>query len=71
MAHDEYGTIVMPLWDFHCPTCKTTIERWFRSYTDSQNAVCETCQTTLVRCPSVGTFVVNGYNARNNYSRNS
>ncbi|MFZ9885149.1 MAG: FmdB family zinc ribbon protein [Ilumatobacteraceae bacterium] len=61
----------MPLWDFRCDRCVQVYELWFSSYAASQHAVCPTCQSSVVRLPSIGGFVVNGYNAKNQYSKKS
>ncbi|MFZ9891782.1 MAG: zinc ribbon domain-containing protein [Ilumatobacteraceae bacterium] len=59
----------MPLWDFFCATCNRTSELFFPSYAASENAVCPHCHAPVVRQPAAGSFVVNGYNAKNHYSK--
>lgn len=61
----------MPVWEFRCPNCETTVERWFVNHEASTHAKCETCFTPLERLLSVTAFIVKGYNAKNNYSRKS
>jgi len=61
----------MPIWRFFCPSCVKSRERWFTSYAASEHARCEVCETLLEREWSSGSFVVNGYNAKNLYSKKS
>lgn len=59
----------MPRWDFYCDTCQQTFELLFRSYDASTHAQCPQCASPVQRQPSSPSFVVHGYNAKNNYSK--
>lgn len=59
----------MPRWDFYCDRCQHTVELSFVSYDASLQARCPQCATPLHRQPSSPSFVVHGYNAKNNYAK--
>ncbi len=66
----------MPRWDFQCTHCHRVTERVFTTYEMMQRASehkllsCDECGCSLERLPSAGTsFVVNGHNAKNGYSK--
>lgn len=61
----------MPLWDFKCEKCNTVMELMFSSYDAAQQATCPACQSKLIRQPAAGGFVVQGFNAKNRYSKHT
>lgn len=59
----------MPRWDFECRACQRTYELTFKTYAESQTATCPQCGVSVVRQPASPSFVVHGYNAKNNYAK--
>lgn len=59
----------MPVWDFYCDFCKTTIELTFRHRDESEDVKCAVCQGLLRRLPSAPSFTVKGFSAHNGYSK--
>lgn len=59
----------MPRWDFTCEDCNVTSELVFPSVEDTQDARCPKCGGKVARQPAAGSFTIQGYSARNGYSR--
>jgi putative FmdB family regulatory protein len=61
----------MPIWTFRCRDCGATTDLRFPTYDASvKNASCPHCYSQDVeRIPSAPGFVINGYNAKNGYSK--
>lgn len=64
----------MPVWDMECAKCKAVYrDRIFRSMQDRENALIlctqEGCNGRLQAKLSAANFTVNGFSAKNGYSK--
>lgn len=61
----------MPRFDFLCPVCQEVRMDVYISTADvtAPRVVCPHCGAPMVRKPAAPAFVVNGYNAKNGYSK--
>jgi len=57
----------MPIYEYICPSCHHKFERLINK--DWGSLPCEKCGAQAVKVISLSTFVVNGYNAKNGYSK--
>lgn len=71
----------MPTWDFKCPRCNAVIEITFGSWAEMKaeadagridcqgDCWAEDVHVQLERQPAAGRFRIEGFNARNGYSK--
>jgi predicted nucleic acid-binding Zn ribbon protein len=63
----------MPRFDFQClhPSCKMVRVNVYVATADAAkpHITCATCGALMEKLPSAPNFVVNGYNAKNGYSK--
>ena len=66
---------IMPTWDYKCELCLYTVGLRFRNLAEADRDVplytCPNCDAegVLHRQPSAPSFIVTGFNSKNNYSR--
>lgn len=59
----------MPLWDFYCAHCNTTIELSFSIHQNTKHARCLDCGTPLEKQIGKSNFIITGYSAKNGYTK--
>lgn len=62
----------MPHFDFKCPACGLVIEDVWISVTPTPTQLdrpCTRCKTPMEKLPPAANFKINGYNAKNGYSK--
>jgi hypothetical protein len=66
----------MPRFDFKCPSCGAIRKDvWVNTFLEAQDvkhiniSPCALCNVPLEKLPAAPNFVVNGFNAKNGYSK--
>lgn len=62
-----YKEVNVPLYEFNCKNCKKPFERYCNTYT--VETTCPVCGKLSNKIMSPSSFVVNGHNEKNGYSK--
>jgi putative FmdB family regulatory protein len=58
----------VPVYEYRCPKCEDVIEILFFSH-PHELPKCRRCDLVMIKIISKGSFVVKGFNSKNNYSK--
>lgn len=60
----------MPLYEFYCEECNNTFEELHdRCEGEAKYSICPICKEMAKKIMSAGSFIVNGHNVNNGYSK--